>query len=90
MSDIQAIARAWHDPDFEAWLVNDTRAALADAGVVIRTNRRIKLAQDTDLIRHLVLPLPPEGSEDMSMEQLEQIARLGIIREPAAGGAENS
>jgi len=62
----QIVATAWADEDFKARLLADPRTVLAEYG--IDTPEGIELvvvedtdSEDTDSVRHLVLPASPAG-----------------------------
>ena len=64
MSDMDKVYRkAWGDPAFKARLLSDPVAALRDAGIPVREGVTVKILEDTETVRHLVLPLPPPGGE---------------------------
>jgi len=74
MTISNAIARAWTDADYKAKLMNDPRAALAEAGVEVPSGMTVKVLENTAEIEHLVLPVMPAEVGEMSAHELEEIA----------------
>ncbi len=68
----KAIARAWRDPEYKAKLLGDPHAALAEAGIEIPEGTQVKVVENTADIRHIVLPVAPEG--ELSDEEIERLA----------------
>ena len=70
----KVIARAWTDADYKAKLVDDPAAALAEAGVEVPAGTKMKVVENTADTQHLVLPVAPVETGDVSMDELEKIA----------------
>ncbi len=73
----KAIARAWTDAAYKDKLARDPHAALAEVGLEVPAGTAITVVEDTDQTVHLVLPAPPSGAGDMSLEELEAVAAGG-------------
>ena len=69
----KTIAKAWMDERFKARLLSDPAARLKEEGVEIPPGVEVRIAVDTDKVRHLVLPMKPSG-EELSDEQLAEVA----------------
>lgn len=67
----QLIAKAWSDPAFKARLVTDPKAVLRAEGFDIPDGLEIRVLENTENLRHLVLPALPGELTD---EQLERVA----------------
>ena len=79
----KVIAKAWSDPAFKARLLSNPQAALVEAGVEVPAGVTVKVVEDTETTRHLILPPPPEG--ELSEEALEKVAG-GLTIGPGEGG----
>ena len=80
----QVVARAWSDPAFKKRLTSDPRAAAKEYDIQIPTGIEVKVVEDTDSVRHVILPLRP-SAQDLSDEQLEQVAGGGCTACGATG-----
>ena len=67
------IAKAWLDEGFKARLLSDPMATLKEEGVEIPPGVEVRIAVDTDNVRHLLLPMKPAG-EALSDAQLADVA----------------
>jgi hypothetical protein len=67
------IAKAWMDEGFKARLLSDPMATLKEEGVEIPPGVEVRIAVDTDNVRHLLLPMKPAG-EELSDAQLADVA----------------
>ena len=74
MTIAKAIARAWTDDAYKAKLLSDPHAALKEVGVTISDEIALKVVEEKDDIRFLVLPKPPPQAGDLSLTDLEQQA----------------
>lgn len=68
----QVVARAWQDEAFKGRLLVEPREALAEMGVEVPAGHEVRVVEDTERVRHLVLP--PGPGEELSEEQLDQVA----------------
>lgn len=59
------------DPEYRARMQADPKAALAEAGVDVG-DCEVRVVVDTDEVRHMVLPLDPNG--DLADERLSSVA----------------
>lgn len=68
---------------FRARAVKEPRAVLAEFGTVIPGNVEIRVSDSTAIVRYLVLPLRPAGTENWSEEELATLvtrdAMIGVI-----------
>ncbi len=64
----RVIARAWSDEDFKQRLMDDPRGALAECGIDVPDDVDLFVMEDTDKVRHFVLPPPP--TDELTDEQL--------------------
>lgn len=69
---------------YRARAVKEPRAVLAEFGTVIPDDVEIRVSDSTAIVRYLVLPQRPEGTEDFSEEQLASLvtrdAMIGVVR----------
>ena len=72
MTIAKAIARAWSDEAYKAKLLSDPHTALDEIDVTVPKNVTVKVVEDTDETRHLVIPKPPPQAGDVSLEDWEQ------------------
>ncbi len=68
------IEHAWTDADYKAKLLADPRSALSEAGIDLPPGMAIEVLVDTDDTRHFVLPPSPLAADEMSIEDLENVA----------------
>ena len=68
----QIVAKAWADDDFKARLLADPAAVLQQEGIAVPTGLEVRAVENTDKV--LYLALPPKPSENLSDEQLSQVA----------------
>ena len=63
--------------------VSEPRAVLAEFGTIIPDNVEIRVSDSTAMVRYLVLPKRPEGTEDYSEEQLAALVTrdtmIGVV-----------
>ena len=57
----QIIAKAWIDEEFRARLLDDPQSVLAEYGIDTPEGVEIRVMEDTDTVRHLILPTSPAG-----------------------------
>jgi hypothetical protein len=68
------IAKAWLDEGFKKKLLADPTASFKDEGVEIPPGVEVRIAEDTNNVRHVLLPLRPPA-EEASDELLTEAAR---------------
>jgi hypothetical protein len=64
----QLIAQVWSDEDFKQRLLIDPRGVLAEFGIELAEGTEIKVVEDTETVRHLVLP--PAPIDELTDEEL--------------------
>lgn len=68
---------------YRARAVREPRAVLTEFGTVIPDDVEIRVSDSTAIVRYLVLPLRPEGTEDWTEEELASLvtrdAMIGVI-----------
>jgi hypothetical protein len=72
----QLVAKAWADPALKSKLLADPVAALKEIGVIVPPGITVKVAQNTDKVINLVLPVKPEP-EELTEDELRQAAGGG-------------
>jgi nitrile hydratase len=69
---------------YRARAVKEPRALLAEFGTVIPDDVEIRVNDSTAMLRYMVLPQRPEGTEDFTEEQLASLvtrdAMIGVVR----------
>jgi len=72
---------------YRARTVKEPRAVLAEFGTVIPEDVEIRVSDSTSMIRYLVLPQRPKGTQDFTEEQLAALvtrdAMIGVARASA-------
>jgi hypothetical protein len=63
-----AVAKAWSDEEFKQRLMTDPAAVLAEYGVEAPAGIELRIVEDSEQVRYLVLPPSPSG--DLSDEEL--------------------
>jgi hypothetical protein len=69
----QVVAKAWTDEAFKQRLLAEPAAVLQEQGVAVPAGTEVRVVEDTERLRHLVLPSRPAEGE-LSEEQLAQAA----------------
>ncbi|QWW72283.1 nitrile hydratase subunit alpha [Rhizobium sp. WYJ-E13] len=68
---------------YRARAVYEPRAVLAEFGTTIAEEVEIRVSDSTAVVRYLVLPMRPAGTEDMNEEQLADLvtrdAMIGVV-----------
>jgi hypothetical protein len=59
----ELILRAWTDEDYLQRLRDDPAAALDEGGVAVAPGVRVELHEDSDEVKHLVIPAKPSELE---------------------------
>lgn len=49
------VAKAWIDPEFRAWLLQDANAAIASLGFTGRQGEHMQVLENTDAVHHMVV-----------------------------------
>ena len=70
------VATAWKDEAFRKKLVADPNKVLADNGIRAKAGHSYKVVEDTEQVRHLVLPPKPSG--DLNVEEMRDQADPGF------------
>ena len=79
---------AWYkDPAYRARIVREPRTLLAEMGLTLGDDVEIKVWDSSSEVRYFVLPERPEGTDDLSEEELAALvtrdAMVGVARVPA-------
>ena len=65
------IPPAWYKSDaYRARVVREPRKVLAEFGVTLPAKTAVRVWDSTAEVRYLVIPMRPEGSEDLDLEAL--------------------
>lgn len=62
------VARAWSDEALKQRLLENPRTVLAEHGIEVAYDMELRVVEDSDQVRHLVLPASPSG--ELSDEEL--------------------
>ncbi|MEI9863913.1 MAG: nitrile hydratase subunit alpha [Limisphaerales bacterium] len=69
---------------YRAWAVKEPRKVLAEFGTEIPDDVEIRVSDSTAIVRYLVLPQRPAGTENFTEEQLAALvtrdAMIGVVR----------
>jgi Nitrile hydratase, alpha chain len=69
----QVVAKAWADAAFKQRLLADPHAVLKEHGLEVPRGLQVKVVENTDSVRHLILPTKP-SSDELSEEALGVVA----------------
>ncbi len=77
----------WYkSPPYRSRAVREPRAVLAEFGVTLPEGTRIRVWDSTAELRYLVIPMRPEGSEGLSVDELASlVSRDSMIGAGLAG-----
>jgi hypothetical protein len=64
------VVKAWTDESFKQRLLDDPRTVLIEHGVPLPEGTEVRVVENTERLRHSLLPAMPEG---LSVEDLEQL-----------------
>jgi hypothetical protein len=70
------VADTWGDANLKRRLLSDPAAVLGERGMPVPPGTQIKVVEDTDQVRHFVLPAKPSAAQ-LSEEQLQTVAAAG-------------
>jgi nitrile hydratase subunit alpha len=81
---------AWYkDPAYRSRMVREPRALLSELGLELDDDVEIRVWDSSSEVRYFVLPERPEGTDDLSEEELAALvtrdAMVGVGRPGAAG-----
>jgi nitrile hydratase len=93
--EILGLPPDWYkEKPYRARAVKEPRSLLAELGTVIPKDVEIRVSDSTSIVRYLVLPQRPEGTENWNEEQLSSLvtrdAMIGVIRDVAPKTKERS
>jgi nitrile hydratase len=76
---------AWYkDPAYRARIVREPRTLLAEMGLTLGDDVEINVWDSSSEVRYFVLPERPEGTDDLSEEELAALvtrdAMVGVAR----------
>lgn len=81
--------------EYRSRVVREPRKVLAEFGLELPPGTDVRVHDSTAELRYMVLPLRPEGSEDLSEEELarwvtrDSLIGVGVPRSPAPSSAVN-
>ena len=68
----ELFAACWKDEALKARFMSDPKAVLTEHGIDIFDNVAVKVVENTDNTVHITMPMPPDGHEELSIEELTQ------------------
>ena len=75
--------------DYRSRMVREPRSVLAEFGTILPEGVEVRVHDSTATMRYMVLPLRPEGTGDLTREQLEALVNrdsmIGVTVVPAPG-----
>jgi hypothetical protein len=74
-------ASCWKDDALKARFMADPKAVLAERGIDMPDKIDVKVVENSDNTVHITMPMAPDGHEDLSMEELSNVAG-GWINDP--------
>jgi hypothetical protein len=69
----QVVAKAWTDEAFRQQLLAEPATVLREQGIDFPAGLEVRVVEDTEQVRHLVLPRRPAEGE-LSEAELDQVA----------------
>lgn len=78
----KVIARAWQDEEFKKRFLTHPVEVLREAGLAVPEGWRAKVVEDTPTLKHIALPVKPEGLSARQMEEYAEMVRC--TRDPGA------
>lgn len=63
------IAKAWMDQDFKKRLFAEPATVMAEEGLEVPDGVEIRVKEDTDKVRHFVLPAKPDNPDMESVDE---------------------
>ena len=72
LSDV--FAACWKDEALKARFMADPKAVLAERGIEMPDGMDVTVVENADNNVHIPLPMAPDGHEEMSMEELSNVA----------------
>ncbi|MGE3803138.1 MAG: NHLP leader peptide family RiPP precursor [Gemmataceae bacterium] len=82
----EVVLKCWQDPAFKARLVADPHAVLQEHGIAVRPGVQLKLVENSDTVKHLILPSKPVEldlsklpADGLTAEELARIHAGGLL-----------
>ena len=76
----KVIAKAWADDSYKQQLMADPAKKLKEEGVEVPRNIQLRIVEDSENLRHVVLP-PKPSSRELSAEEIAEVVG-GLNRPP--------
>ena len=73
------IQRCWGDAEFRGKLLNDATGTLRANGIELPAGVGVKVLEDTDTLRHLVIPTRPGDLSDADLATVAAGLNLGTL-----------
>ena len=70
----ELFAACWKDEALKARFMSDPKAVLAEHGIDVPDNMNVNVVENSDNTVHITMPMPPDGHEELSMEELSNVA----------------
>ena len=70
----ELFAACWKDEALKARFMADPKAVLAERGIDMPDNIDVKVVENSDNTVHITMPMAPDGHEELSMEELSNVA----------------
>ena len=70
----ELFAACWKDEALKARFMADPKAVLAERGIEMPDGMDVTVVENADNTVHITLPQAPDGHEDLSMEELSNVA----------------
>ena len=68
----ELFAACWKDDALKARFMADPKAVMAEYGIDVLANMNVNVVENSDNTVHITMPMPPDGHEELSMEELTQ------------------
>ena len=70
----ELFAACWKDESLKARFMSDPKAVLAEYGMPVPEDMNVKVVENGDSHVHITLPTPPAGHNDLSDDELSEVA----------------
>ena len=67
-------AACWKDEALKARFMADPNSVLAEYGMTLPEGMNVKVVENSDSHVHITMPVPPEGHQDLSDDELNNAA----------------
>ena len=85
----QLYAACWKDEALKARFMSDPKAVLAEYGIDVPDGIDVNVVENSGNTVQIMMPMPPDGHEAMSMEELANAAGGNSVSQTVLQGAQS-